>query len=112
MINCNLALQKPIADDLCGETCCCVDCRKVESCKEICTSVDEFETCEEAISEDGFRTYYETETTTYNDGTVRHGLFTVESNVKPLNFESVYLDANVECRYFDTKREAMEYLGR
>lgn len=112
MINCNLALQKPIADDLCGETCCCVDCRKVESCKEICSCVDEAETCDEAISEDGFRTYYEVETTTYNDGLVRNELNTIESNIKPLNFESIYLDANVECRYFDTEREAMAYLGR
>ena len=111
MIQCNLALQKPIADELCGEICCCVECDKFENCKQRCTCVDEAETCEEAI-DDGFRTYYETEITTYNDGVVRHGISTVESNVKPLNYETVYLDANVERRYFDTKAEARAYLGR
>lgn len=111
MIQCNLASLAD-CENYCGETCCCVDCEKVEICNERCTYIDELETCEEAISEDGFRTYYETEITTYNDGVVRHGISTVESNVKPLNYEAVYLDANVECRYFDTEREARAYLGR
>ena len=67
MTECNLLLRKSISTELSGKTCCCIDCRKVERCKEICTSADEAETRDEAVSEDRFRTYYEAETTTYND---------------------------------------------
>ncbi|MCI8284979.1 MAG: hypothetical protein HFE90_06930 [Firmicutes bacterium] len=112
MIQCNLALQKLIADELCGEICCCVDCDKVEICNERCTYIDEAETCDEAIREDGCRTYYLVETNIYNDGSVRNELSEVEANKKPLNGEGSFLDCNVEYRYFDTEREARAYLGR
>lgn len=110
MIKCKIALP-PDDENSCGEICCCVECDKFESCKQRCTYIDEAETCEEAI-DNGFRIYYEVETIIYNDGAVRNELNTVESNIKPLNFESIYLDANVECRYFDTEAEARAYLGR
>lgn len=112
MINCNLALLDLLArdEDSCGEICCCVECDKFEICNQRCTSIDEFETCDEAI-DDGYRTYYLVETNIYNDGSVRNELFEVEANKKPLNGEISNLEANVEYRYFDTKREALEYLG-
>lgn len=112
MIKCDLALLDLLArdEDSCGEICCCVECDKFEICNQRCTFIDEFETCDEAI-DDGFNTYHLVETVIYNDGATRNELSTVESNIKPLNYESVFLDANVEYRYFDTKREALEYLG-
>lgn len=111
MIKCKIALP-PDDENSCGEICCCVDCSKMASCGERCTDIDRSETCEEAISEDGCRTYYLVETNIYNDGSVRNELSEVEANKKPLNGEGSFLDCNVEYRYFDTKAEARAYLGR
>lgn len=109
MINCNLALLDLSArdEDSCGEICCCVECDKFEICNQRCTFIDEFETCDEAIREDGLHTYYLVETNIYNDGSVRNELSEVEANRKPCNGEGSFLDCNVEYRYFDTKREAL-----